>query len=283
MLLYFPQWQGAGQGEHNRIDRPAKALFEAVSAGLPSAKGKAPATIEVPLQKGTTLQLEGLIFGREPILKQLTAAHDLLQQHRPDTVATVGGDCGIEVAPVAYLSEKYKDFALVWIDAHPDLNTPQSSPSKTFHGMPLRVLMGEGDRDFTALVLKPLSARQVVLVGLRSIDVPEQAFIDAQHIPHFPVETPDIGAAIVKHLRFTGAKHVYIHVDLDALDPAIWPYMHYPEPHGFTIPGLTRIVTALESAFTVVGMSITEYDAKNGQGLDVLTPLLEKFTAVAAR
>ena len=62
---------------------------------------------------------------------------------KPDKILTVGGGCGIEIPIVSYFSEKYKNLDVLWFDAHGDLNTPESSPSKYFHGMPLRFLLEE--------------------------------------------------------------------------------------------------------------------------------------------
>src|SRR5690606_19982841 len=149
MILFFPQWQGAGQG--NRIDQPARLLMESLRPALASLP-----IVEIALDSTDILARVDGIWGRDIILRQLNAARDRLAVRTLDRVFTIGGDCGIEVIPVAYLNSRYDDFALIWLDGHADLNTPESSPSGTFHGMPLRVLMGDGDPEFTALVPKPL-------------------------------------------------------------------------------------------------------------------------------
>ena len=86
-----------------------------------------------------------------------TLAH--LRVSAPDVVVTVGGTCGVEAAPVAYLNERYRgDLAVVWYDAHGDLNAPATSPSGHFHGMVLRTLLGDspkGDRARVAARVGP--------------------------------------------------------------------------------------------------------------------------------
>lgn len=274
MILFFPQWQGAGPG--NRIDQPARQLMDALRPQL-----KALPTAEIALDDTDVLERENGIWGRDAILRQLTDAQHQLAARSPERVFTLGGDCGIEVVPVAYLNDRFKDFALVWLDGHADLNTPESSPSGTFHGMPLRVLMGEGDPGFTALVPKPLAPQQVLMVGVRDLDPAERDYIDQHNILNLPVETPDIPARIVAELTQRGIRHIYIHFDLDTLDPSAAPVMHYPAAGGFTLQAAVSIIEALASSFDVAGMSITEYDSLDGPG--IIAPLLDIFARLAVR
>lgn len=268
MILFFPQWQGAGPDK--RIDKPARALLAHLSAQLPADD-----TAEIALDSGEMLTREQGIWGRAPILAQLSAARGLLDTRAPQKVFTIGGDCGIETAIVPYLRARYADFALVWLDAHPDLNTPESSPSATYHGMPLRVLMGEGDADFTALAAPPLTSSEVVLVGARSIDTGEQDFITRQRLINLPVSTP--AAALVTLLHERGIRHIYIHHDFDVIDSAAWPHMNYPEPDGFTVAAVESMLDALAANFTVVGMSLTEYGTPDSAPLTGVSGILRRF------
>lgn len=274
MILFFPQWQGAGPG--NRIDEPARLLMDALRGSF----AEEPLT-EIALDAAEPLAREDGIWGRNIILHQLTSARDRLAGQAPERVFTLGGDCGIEVVPVAYLNSRYSDFALVWLDGHADLNTPETSPSGTFHGMPLRVLMGEGDPEFTALVPRPLTPQQVVMAGVRDLDPAERDYIEQHGILNLPVGTPDIAAQLVAALKRRGVRHIYIHFDLDALDPAEAPVMHYPAADGFTQETAVAIVGALAAVFDVAGMSITEYDTLDSGGPDAIAPLLEIFARLA--
>ena len=84
----------------------------------------------------------------DAIIRQSTDAKALLDElAKPSRVFTVGGDCGVEVQPVSHASACYPGLAVVWFDAHADLNCPSSSPSGHFHGMPVRTLLGEGPPD----------------------------------------------------------------------------------------------------------------------------------------
>ena len=130
---------------------------------------------QVPVSLDRTLKVENKILGYSPILQQLTKVRETIWQHNPDRLFVIGGDCSIDIAPISFLNHKYaRDLAVIWIDAHADLNTPASSPSHHFHGMPLRVLLGEGDAKIIELSDSVLSSKQVFLVGARDFDPPEQ-------------------------------------------------------------------------------------------------------------
>ncbi|MCZ0970589.1 arginase family protein [Streptomyces albulus] len=94
----------------------------------------------------------------------LRATRQALAEWGPGPLRTVGGDCGVELAPVSHAVARHgADLAVVWFDAHADLNTPASSPSGGFHGMVLRTLLGQGP---AALLPPPdgrLDARRLVL------------------------------------------------------------------------------------------------------------------------
>src|SRR5690349_14035027 len=120
MLYYFPQWQGSF--ENNRLLASAERLRSHIECTF-SAK-----FTDIPLDSTASLAVADGIIAWDAIIKQANIAQTTLDIAQPDRVFTLGGDCGIEVMPVTYLNEKYDgNLALVWIDAHGDLNTPQSS------------------------------------------------------------------------------------------------------------------------------------------------------------
>ncbi len=81
-----------------------------------------------------------------------------------DRVITVGGDCAVDIAPIAAARARYGDLLTVlWIDAHPDVYSPQTLPSGAFHGMVVRALLGEGPAGLTPE--QPLAPQQVIIGG----------------------------------------------------------------------------------------------------------------------
>ena len=141
--------------------------------------------MRVDLAASEGLEIQRGIRGRAQLLQQLETATAILEQTQPEHLFTIGGDCGVDLAPASYLNAQHDSLALVWLDAHADLNTPASSPSGAFHRMILRTLLGEGDPDFLAQAFSMFSPEQVFLAGARDFDPPERAF--ARGLEHLSV------------------------------------------------------------------------------------------------
>jgi arginase len=162
------------------------------------------------------------------------------------------------------------------------LNTPQSSPSKTFHGMPLRVLLGEGDPDILGKCSSMVRPEQVFMVAVRDIDPPEREFIRGNDLPIFgELKFNALYPPLASAIRAAGLHNVYIHLDLDVLDPREFPYLLFPTSHGLAGATLLTLIDALRRDFTCVGFSIVEYDA-HIQWHDTLPDLLRNIADVFA-
>jgi arginase len=184
-----------------------------------------------------------------------------------DVVVTAGGDCGVELAPVAAARARHGDrLTVLWIDAHPDVSTPQTLPSGSFHGMVLRTLLGEGPAPLTPD--EPLAPEQVILAGVRSFELGQREYIEKAGIRLYGVE--DLERALD---GLTGP--VYLHVDLDVLNPTEFASTCYPEPNG--VP-LQRLIDLVSRVGNVVGASLTEHapsddDAEDASDADVIRRL----------
>ena len=169
MNLFFPQWQGAGQTDE--LYRGAMEIKEKYI--------KSSILCEIDVSTGENKEIENNILGYQTILEQLKQANRIISTEDPDRIFTIGGGCDVEISPVSYLNRKLEgDLTVLWIDAHGDLNTPESSPSKNFHGMPLRVLLGEGDPGTLAAAFSALCPEQMVMIGQRDLDEPEREYIE---------------------------------------------------------------------------------------------------------
>ena len=165
----------------------------------------------VPLEAGDA---EGSLVNR---LSSLVMVRDNLARELATVdgpAITIGGDCGVEVGAIGHVLDQ--DVAVVWIDAHPDLSTPQTSGSHAFHAMVLRTLLGDGPPALVPATALPVS--RLVLVGTRAVDADEQEFIEASGVA---VVTPEAFSpeALIAAVEATGAASVYVHIDLDVLDP----------------------------------------------------------------
>jgi arginase len=275
--LFFPQWQGVGFATDMAL--AAQALRQHLEAEF-ELKGWR----EVALDPSPELPVERGVIARRAVLAQLTEALGILRAERATRTLTLGGDCGIELVPLGWLNAAYAgDVALVWVDAHADLNTPQTSPSASFHGMPLRALLGEGDPDLVAVVQRPLQPSQVFMVGVREFDPPEWAYVQEYAIPVFhPQREGDALDALVAAVRAGGFRRVYLHVDLDSLDPSVFPQVPFRAAGGLTVGQVVAVADRLRGAFELVGMSLTEYDSAAGENLAAIAPLLRVFAEVGA-
>jgi arginase family enzyme len=156
----------------------------------------------------------------------------------PERPLVLGGCCCAHVGAVEGLAARHDRLAVVWFDAHGDLNTPETSPSGNEWGMPLRMLLDS----------ETVAAEDVALVGARDLDPPEEEFIERSGLH---VGTDGIGRALA------GADGVYVALDVDVLDPAgdIVPFM--PTPGG---PSSDETVATLERIAVerpVVGAGLT--------------------------
>jgi arginase len=146
--------------------------------------------------------------------------------------------------------------AVVWFDAHPDLNSPESSPSGAFAGMVLRSAIDRGD----------IAADRVVLAGPRSWDEGEQQFAAQTGLRSFTVAELADPAGLVDAVAATGADAVYLHIDLDVLDPAELGGLLDPEPFGLTASALVAAVKALRARFPLVGAALAAYAPSSPDG-----------------
>ncbi len=157
----------------------------------------------------------------------------------PERPLVLGGCCCSHVGAVEGLAARHGRIAVVWFDAHGDLNTPETSPSGNVWGMPLRMLVDS----------ETVRPEDVVLIGARSLDPPEVEFIAAVGIHQ---EAHQLEAAL------DGADGVYVALDTDVLDPEGEVVMFMPEPGG---PSSAEVCAVLEriaaSPTRLVGFGIS--------------------------
>lgn len=242
-FLIVPQWQGSPSARAMLLIDGA----ETIAGDLPRS---ACTPVEVPVEAGETLdtgirRFSALSRVRDHLVEELG---------RSDEVALViGGDCSVAVPAVAAAAATHPEVAVVWFDAHGDLHTPASSPSGAFAGMALRAVI-----DGSALGPASVAAGRVVLVGARDLDVAEADALATLPITSLTVDeaTPE---AVVAAVEATGADAVYVHIDLDVLDPAEIQGVADPLPFGMDRAGVTAVVAALRARFPLVGSSLTGF------------------------
>ncbi len=211
------------------------------------------------------------VLGLDSIAPRFRTALALLRERRPDVVITVGGTCGVEAAPIAYLNERYAgDLAVVWFDAHGDLNSPATSPSGHFHGMVLRALTGDGAREYVDALERPVEPKQIFIAGTRDLDPGEAAFIrDARISVTTPAALGDT-SVLARAIHARGFTNVYLHLDLDCFRSDEIPDTLMQTTGG---PGFEDVIAshrALQKELHPVGLSVVEYVERGGGSLDKL-------------
>lgn len=273
--LVVPQWQGSPSSRAMQLIDGAQAI----AGDLPRSSTT---MLDVPMEAGESLgtgihRLSALQRVRGMVADALEA-HDAAAPDEP--VLTIGGDCGVALAPIAHAARRAPGLALVWIDAHPDLNSPETSPSGAFAGMVLRAVIGDGVPELA--LDGAVAADRVVVGGARSFDDPELAAVESLGITALTVDALHDPDALADAVAATGAAAVYVHVDIDALDPAEVAGNAHPEPFGLTVAELTAALGRLRARVPLVGASLAGYSpASPAAATDDLGAILRVIGALA--
>lgn len=270
LYFLFPQWQGSGESQE--LYRGAKLLQQELSKDFSFVEA------DVSLS-ATGLELKNGIFGYEIIKQQLSSAIKTVEQAAPEKIFTIGGDCSIEIAPIAYLNKKYNgNVAIIWLDAHGDLLVPLSFPYEQFHGMPLRTLLDEGDEAIRGMLSSKLKLPQIFLAGVRDLDPPEKEYVKNENIPLFNVENLSTEShLLIDSIRSKGFEKIFIHLDLDVLDPVEFPDIKCPTVRGISVEKLINLIRELKNNFTVVGGSVVEFSPKEDKNIEVVKSLVKEL------
>ena len=174
----------------------------------------------------------------------------------PERPLVLGGDCCSHIGAVEGLAARQGRMSLIWLDAHGDLNTPDTSPSGNTWGMPLRMLIDSG----------AVEAEDVALVGARNLDPPEEEFIAASGVR---TGYDAVGGAL------DGTDCVYVALDADVFrEDEVDAFM--PEPGGMTLDDVERLFRRLADEATVIGAGFSGLrpDPENVEKLERLTTAL---------
>jgi len=248
MNIFIPQWQGSG--EKNNLFYGAHAIKEFIERNDTLEFEK------IYINENEISELKNDILGYEILNSQLKALEKTLNEKKAKRIFIVGGGCDIEIPIVSYLNEQNNDLTLFWYDAHGDLNSPTSSKSKLFHGMPLRFLTDQ-NISLEKIKINKINTKNIILLGTRNLDKPEKIYIKEKNIRVITVnEMRNIDAfkAIIKRKT----KNAYIHIDLDVLDPKYFNKVKCPTDSGVSIEELISTIKEIRRQFDIVGFSLVE-------------------------
>lgn len=207
-------------------------------------------------------------------------------------ICVIGGDhsCGIATwSAVAHANRVNGDIGLIWIDAHMDAHTPETSDSQNIHGMPVAHLLGEGLPSLSQLLdadpkIKP---ENLCLIGVRSYQSAEAALLERLGVKVYLMEEvlqrgidvilQEAEQRVTRHTCGLG-----VSIDLDAIDPIDAPGVGYREPGG--IPGHSLIsgLHKLAQRQSLLALEVTEYNPLLDEHAKTATLLVALMQAVYA-
>jgi arginase len=172
---------------------------------------------------------------------------------------------------------------LIWVDAHMDSHTPDTSPTGSFHGMPLACLLGHGDSALTSIAhaSPALQPQHVAIVGVRSYEPEEAELLRRLGVRVFfmgEIEKRGLAAVMddASHIALNGTAGAGMSIDLDALDPAEVSAVGSPEPGGIAVSDLCAALTRFAEDPRAVGCEIVEFNPTL-PGAVKTAEIIEKF------
>lgn len=285
-FVVVPEWQGS-------VSARAMSHADGAAAILGDLPASATVVVDVPVEAGESLGTGVQRYSTLLRIKQLTTQ---ALAGITGTPITIGGDCGAALAAVAYVASRERstdadengasaaadddgDLAVLWLDAHPDLNTPETSPSGAFNGMVLRAIAGEGADALAAGSRERVHPSKLVLGGIRAIDDGERDFIDEHAVTVLTVEDLNDPTVVLGALEETGASRVFVHVDLDVLDPSALAGLSYPIPFGVGATELVALLKAVVERFPLAGASVAGFAPASPEAADDDLPTILRLVA----
>lgn len=198
----------------------------------------------------------------------------------------LAGNCATSLGVVASLGAPTT--GIVWLDAHGDLNTPETTTSGVLDGMSLATLIGRCWTSLSATVdgFRPVPDDRVLLVGARDFDPGEERFLEGSRMMRVSVDalrTEGAANALGGRLQALAARveRVYLHVDLDVHDPAEARAKRSAPPGGLTAGEVRSVVRTVASYLPVGAAALAAYDPDHDEGGRTLQAGLELMELIA--
>lgn len=181
----------------------------------------------------------------------------------------LGGDHSIAIGTISGLARSYRArgerLGVVWVDAHTDMNTPETSPSGNIHGMPLACLLGRGPAELTGLLggQAALEPEDVAIVGVRDVDATEAAIVRELGVRVYTMSELDARgtAACLREAFALVQRHtagLHLSFDLDGVDPNDAPGVGTPVPGGLNLRESHLLCEMAAQTGNLVGMELVE-------------------------
>jgi len=196
-----------------------------------------------------------------------TALESLMEGALP---IVLGGDHSLGAGSVAASADwarttRRSPIGLLWIDAHGDMNTPETSPSGNVHGMPLAAILGQEPAELAGIGrFKPKTRHgHTVLIGVRNLDQREKDLVRESHVHVFTMKDIDrqgMAAVAEQALQLAGADTAGIHVsfDMDVCDPSIAPGVGTPVKGGLNYREAHLLMEMIADSGRLIALDLVE-------------------------
>lgn len=179
----------------------------------------------------------------------------------------LAGNCHTAAGTLGGLGMESPDVGIVWFDAHGDFNTPDTTLSGLLDGMALALVTGRCWSQLAASTpgFRPVSPDHVVLVGARDFDPAERAAVESagvRLVPPDAVRQRGVAAALEPHLAALGGRvrRIYLHLDLDVLDPDVAAVNQFAAPGGLTTAEVAEAIRVVARCAPIAAAALTAYD-----------------------
>lgn len=223
--------------------------------------------VDIPAPDGDDRGLWDGIYALDEVLADIDDAKLKIRESDPDRIITIGGNCLVSLAPFDYLHGRYGEIGIIWIDAHPDVSSPQDGYPYA-HSMVLGSLLGRGDKHLVERMDNPsFRPDQLLYVGLQGLLDYQRDTLDSLGVD-YRIQTesfisPDEIRAFARRFR-----HILVHLDIDVLDERRFHSTYFANPElvgdgsgggRMTIDELGEFLEVIQDSSDVVGLTVAEY------------------------
>ena len=201
----------------------------------------------------------------QAVTQTCQAVYEMGREAQEDAITIfLGGDHSMSIGSVKSAMLDNEPIGVIWVDAHGDYNTHETSPSGNIHGMPVSILMGDGAESLVNIggPDKLLQHEQMVQIGIRDLDAPERRRVLETDIHVFTMRHVDeegLAAMAYKALDILGKyKRIHVSLDLDCLDPEEAPGVGTPVPGGLTYREAHLLMEILGDSGLVNSIDVVE-------------------------
>lgn len=261
LRISLPQWQGGMNHNYQFGNQILNAIVP------PSIETP---TLQIPLAGGDETTSK-TVDGEGALLAQMQHVRAVLAKREPSRVITLGGDCSVSEAPFDYLHGQYPEhFGVIWLDAHPDISTPEQSHH--LHEMVVADLLHLGAPMFNSAVEHPIEPTAVFFAGLQHQALrPMDGLVDELGMAYATSDQlTSSSQPLLAWLKEHQIEHVAVHWDLDVIDPDEFRSILPAQPQldrsqfgaaigAMTLQQVTRLLQDVSEATDLVGLTLAEH------------------------